>query len=209
MRAPRPESVRVYAKDGKEFDAEIKPGTAWSETATTIAALDPERLEALTVDGRLLRATLISDLVKKETVAAVQQAATHTAMQSTDPETQRMIVFAELIERAYGRAYDSSQVTVQVAFQQLQEISNNLAQQATAAQGSANELTLAIRNLLLEQARQAVEEANETPPAPTSPLEEFATNFLSGAKMREAETAAASTPATNGKSNGHAKRKPS
>jgi hypothetical protein len=214
MRAPRPESLRVYAKDGKEFDVEIKPGVAWSETASTVQALGPERIEALSHDGGLLRAVVVADLIKKETHAAAQTAATHTAMQTSDPETQRMIVFAELLERAHGRATDAIRETAGQAFAQMQEISNNLAQQATASQASAMELSMAIRNLMLEQARQAVEDANQNPTPEPGPLEKFASNFLGGAEFRQAEHAASSTPAPaaapNGKSNGHSKRaKPS
>lgn len=205
LKSPRPSSLRVYGKDGREHDVEIKPGTSWSDAAVSIAALNPERLEAYTAEGKLIRAVPVDDLIRKEETQAAQQQASFTAMQTTDPETQRMIVFAELLERAYSKAYDSSQQTVQVAFTQLQEICNSLAQQATASQQSANDLSIGIRNLLVQQAADAVESAGA---AETSPMEKLAANFLSGQQMAAAEAAAQpnGAPKPNGaaaaKSNG-------
>lgn len=205
LKAPRPSSLRVYGSDGREHDVEIKAGTSWSDAAVSIAALGPDRLEAYTLEGKLIRAVAMTDLQRKEEAQAVQQAATFSAMQTTDPETQRMIVFAELLERAYAKAYESSQSTVAVAFTQLQEFSANLAAQATASTQSANELSVAIRNLLVQQAQEAVESA-VTPEE--SPMEKLAANFLSGQQLAQAQAAGgAATPApkangaktTNGK----------
>lgn len=200
LKAPRPSSLRVYGKDGREHDVEIRPGTSWSDAAVSIAALDPDRLEANAAEGKLIRACSVADLIRKEETAQVQQAATFSAMQTTDPETQRMIVFAELLERAYAKAYDSSQQTVQVAFTQLQEICGSLAEQASASHSAANELSMGIRNLLVQQANEAI----ETAAAPDeSPMEKLAANFLQGQTLAQAEqgkpTNGAATP-KNGKS---------
>lgn len=194
MQSPRPSKLHVYARDGREFDIDIRPNTAWAETATSIMALDPERIEANTTEGKLIRAVAVAELIKKEDKAVAVQAATSAALNTSDPETQRMIVFAELLEKAYAKAYESSQSTVGIAFTQLQEICNSLAQQATASTQSANELSMAIRNLLIQQAQEAVAEAGEKE---MSPMELMAANFLSG--QRAGEAAAASQPATNGK----------
>jgi len=186
LKAPRPSSLRVYGRDGREHDVEIKPGTSWSDAAVSISALDPERLEAYTLDGKLIRAVPVADLIRKEETAQQQQAATFSAMNTTDPETQRMIVFAELLERAYAKAYDSSQQTVQVAFTQLQEICGSLAEQASASHAAANELSMGIRNLLVQQANEAVESAT-TPEQ--SPMEQLAANFLQGQTLAQAQGA--------------------
>jgi hypothetical protein len=201
LKAPRPSSLRVYGRDGREHDVEIKPGTSWSDAAVSISALDPERLEAYTLDGKLIRAVPVADLIRKEETQQQQQAATFSAMSTTDPETQRMIVFAELLERAYAKAYDSSQQTVQVAFTQLQEICGSLAEQASASHAAANELSMGIRNLLVQQANEAIETAT-TPE--TSPMEQLAANFLSGQQMAKVEQGAATTNGApkNGKPNG-------
>jgi hypothetical protein len=198
LKSPRPSQLRVYGKDGREHDVEIKQGTSWSDAAVSVAALLPERLEAYTAEGKLIRAVPVDDLIKKEEQASAQQAATFSAMQTTDPETQRMIVFAELLERAYAKAYESSNQTIQVAFTQLQEFSANLAAQASAAVESANNLSVGIRNLLVQQAQEAVEAAGTSE---ESPMEKLAANFLSGQQLAQAQAAAgASPPAT--KTNG-------
>jgi len=200
LKSPRPTSLRVYGTDGREHDVEIKQGTSWSDAAVSIAALLPERLEAYTAEGKLIRAVPVADLIRKEEQQVQQQAATFSAMSTTDPETQRMIVFAELLERAYAKAYESSNQTIQVAFTQLQEFSANLAAQASAAVESANNLSVGIRNLLVQQAQEAVESAS----APeTSPMEQLAANFLSGQQLAQAQAqGAAANGAANGKTNG-------
>lgn len=196
MRAPRPASVRVFSKDGREFDLELKPGAVWAESAASVAGLDPERLEALTTEGKLIRAAVVADLLAKVAVTQAQQAASMTALTSSDPETQRLVAFGELLARAHERATAAIESTVGVAFTQMQEICNSLAVQANAAQQSANELSVAIRNLLIQQAQEAIE------PEKPHPLEEMATNFLTGAALAKNGAPApngAPTKPTNGK----------
>jgi hypothetical protein len=191
MRAPRPAVVRVYTRDGRELDIELVGGASWSESAASVAALEPERLEALGPEGKTIRAVLVADLLKKLEVTTAQNVASVTALQSSDPETQRLIAIAELLSRAHERATAAIENTVGVAFTQMQEICNSLAVQANAAQQSANELSMAIRNLLIQQAQEAIE------PEKPHPLEAMATNFLAGAQMGQAEKATAKP--TNGK----------
>ena len=186
MKAPRPHSVRIYARDGKEYDCEIKPGVAWSETAVSVTALEPERLEATSADGKLLRACKVADLVAREESVQAQAQSSFAAMQSTDPETQRLICFATLLERAHERSTSAIENTVAVAFTRMQEICDSLAQQANAAQASANDLTVGIRNLLIQQAQEAAEEARGEP----SPIEQFASQFMAGKAAAAAEAGA-------------------
>jgi hypothetical protein len=184
MRTPRPALVRVYARDGREFDVAIKPGQAWLDTAVSIAALEPERLEAMGADETLLRAVVVAELLKKEQAGEQQAANSAVAMQSSDPETQRMIAFATLLERAHDRSTTAIENTVNVAFTKLQEICGSLAEQAQAAQASSNDLAVGIRQLLIQQAQEAVNLASQAPEE--SPLEKLAGNFLSGQRAAEA-----------------------
>lgn len=194
MKAPRPNNVRIFSKDGREYDVEIKSGAAWSDTAVSIAALEPVRLEANSTEGKLLRAVVVDTLLEKEEAAAQHQATVFQAFQSTDPETQRIIVFAQLIERAHDRATEAIRDTVGVAFGKMQEICDSLATQAATDRGSANELTLGIRQLIIQQAQEAAEQLQ----APeSSPLEKMAESFMSGQQMAQAEAQAAPKP--NGK----------
>lgn len=195
MKNPRPALLRVYSLDGKEWDVEIKPGAAWSDTAVSIAALEPVRLEAMAPDSKLLRACVVSDLVAKEEQAAANAHASFVAMQSTDPETQRLIALATLVANAHERATDAIRETVGVAFAKMQEICDSLAQQANASTATANELTVAIRNLLIQQAQEAADLIHDKE---ESPLEKLASNFMAGQAMADAEKAAAPTK-PNGK----------
>lgn len=194
MKAPRPASLRVYAHDGKEYDVELRQGAAWSETAVNVAALLPQRIEAMSQDGKLLRAVLVDTLIEKTEAATAQSQAAFAAMQSTDPETQRMLCFATLIERAHERATEAIRETVTQAFSMQREIAESLAQQAATERSTANELTVAIRNLLVQQAQEAAESIKEQE---QSPLERMAESFMTGQAAAGAAGAAA-TP-TNGK----------
>ncbi|HXI60664.1 MAG TPA: hypothetical protein VNO55_31600 [Polyangia bacterium] len=198
MKSPRPAALRVYARDGREFDIPIKPGQAWLDTAVSIAALEPERIEALSEDETLLRATVVADLFKKAEAQERHEASAEIAMQATDPETQRIIVFAKLLERAHDRSTTAIENTVNVAFTKLQEICGSLAEQAQAAQQSANDLAVGIRSLLIQQAQEAATAA-ATPES--SPLERMAESFMSGQALKGAtEPAAAANGAKpNGK----------
>ena len=170
MKAPRPSTVRIFAKDAREYDVEIKSGAAWSDTAVSIAALEPVRMEANAADGKLLRAVVVDTMLEKEEQAAAHHATVVQAFQTTDPETQRMIVFAQLLERAHDRATSAIENTVGVAFGKMQEICDSLAQQAATDRGSANELTLGIRQLILQQAQEAAQSLTEPE---QSPLEKW------------------------------------
>lgn len=199
MKPTRPTKLQVTAKDGREYDIQIKPNCSWAETASSICSLEPERVEALDEAGKLIRAVVVASLVQAVEVAAKQTAAASAAMASTDPETQRLIVFAELLQRSSDRALEMVERTMGAAFDRMQGLCDSLATQATAAQQSANDLTVGIRNLLIQQAQDAVDEANNGGPA-AHPLETMAANFLGGATLAQAQTGApAGTAPTNGK----------
>jgi len=200
MKAPRPSALRVYSTDGKEYDVELREGAAWSETAINVAALLPQRIEASSKEGKLLRAVIVDTLVEKEEAAAAQQAASFAAMQSTDPETQRMICFATLLEKAHERATEAIRETVTQAFAMQRDISESLAQQAATERAQANELTVAIRNLLVQQAQEAFDQTSEQA-APALTLEGIAQQFMQGKALADAQNGAPAAAAAkpNGK----------
>lgn len=196
MKPTRPTKLRVYAKDGREYDIGIKPNSSWAETATSICSLDPERVEAMGDDDKLIRAAVVASLVQAVAKEETRAVAVSAAMQSSDPETQRLIVFAELLARSNDRALEMVERTTGQAFERLQGFCDMLAISATAAQQSANDLTVGIRNLMIQQAQDVVDQANAGGNEP-HPLEKLAGNFLAGAQMGQAQAA---TPGpTNGK----------
>jgi len=194
MKAPRPASLRVYSTDGKEYDVELRQGVAWSETAVNVAALLPQRIEASSQDGKLLRAVIVDTLIEKTEAATQQAHAAFVAMQSTDPETQRLICFATLLERAHERATEAIRETVTQAFSMQREIAESLAVQAATERATANELTVGIRNLLVQQAQEAADLIGEKE---QSPLERMAESFMTG--QAAAGVAGDAQPKPNGK----------
>jgi hypothetical protein len=109
-------------------------------------------------------------------------------------------VFAELLQRSSDRALEMVERTMGAAFDRMQGLCDSLATQATAAQQSANDLTIGIRNLLIQQAQDAVDEATNGGAGAAHPLETMAANFLGGATLAQAQAGApvAGAP-TNGK----------
>lgn len=200
MRAPRPAALQVVGTEGKEYDVKLKQGEPWSAVAISVAALNPERIEALSTEGNLLRACVVSDLVAKDEKSEQLKQSAFLAMSATDPETQRLIVFAELLQRTADKAIDCVAATYGTAFDRLAALAESAERRADTQAASAMELSIAIRNLMIEHAQETVD--NATPKPEPSPLEQLASNFMAGASAAQAETsagAAAAQAPTNGK----------
>ena len=201
MKAPRPVKLQVYGTDGTERDVVLRQGAPWSEIAISVAALLPERVEALSSEGHVLRACIVSDLVAKEEKAEAVKQSTFLAMNATDPETQRLIVFAELLQRTAVIAIEAVQANQAVLLDRLASLAESAERRADTQAESALQLSVAIRNLMLEHAQETIERATEKE---ESPLEQMASNFLSGKAAAEAEAGGAQAPAKS-KPNGKAK----
>lgn len=202
MKAPRPRVLRVISRDGRDYDLELKEGAPWSETASTVVSLEPEHIEAKDDKGKLLRAVKVAELLQREEADEHKRAATAAAIQSSDPETQRMLVFANLIAEAHTRSTEAIERTSAAMFERIQLICDALASMAHAGQQSSMELTVALRQLMISQAHEAAKAITEAAAEKEDgPLEQLAASFLQGAHARQATEAAAAAAAqqTNGK----------
>lgn len=201
MKAPRPVKLEVYSSDGGERDVELRQGEPWSSIAVSVAALKPERIQALSKEGNLLRACVVSDLVQKEENAAALKQSAFVAMSATDPETQRIIVFAELLTRIADKAIDAVERNSSAAYERLLGLAESAERRADTQAESAMQLSIAIRNLMIEHAQETIDHAKEQP---ENPLEQMAANFVAGQAAAEAE-AAASGAGKQAKPNGKGK----
>lgn len=200
MKAPRPAKLQVYTADGREVDAELRQGEPWSAIAVSVAALQPDRVEALTKEGTLIRACVVADLVQKVEAAEGLKQSTFLAMNATDPETQRLIVFAELLARISDKAIDAVRENQSVLLDRLASLAESSERRADTQAESALQLSVAIRNLMLEHAQETIERVTEKE---ASPLEQMAQNFLSGKAAAEAEAGGAPPAKPNGKGKSH------
>jgi len=197
MKAPRPVKLQVYCADGRESDVELRQGEPWSSIAVSVAALKPERIEALSKEGNMLRACIVADLVQKEENAAALKQSSFVAMSATDPETQRIIVFAELLQRTADKAIDAVERNSSACYERLLALAESAERRADTQAESAMQLSIAIRNLMIEHAQETIEHATAKE---ESPLEQMASNFLSGKAAADAEAGAQAAQAKpNGK----------
>lgn len=194
MKAPRPVALRVYTTEGREHDVELRQGEPWSSIAVSVAALKPERIEALSREGNMLRACVVSDLVAKEEKAAEMKQSAFVAMTATDPETQRLIVFAELLQRTADKAIDAVERNSSAAYERLLALAEAAERRADIQAESATQLSVAIRNLMIEHAQETIDAAKTEE---DDPLKQMARNFLGGQAAAEAE--AQSKPNGKGK----------
>ena len=104
MSQPRPASVRVVGLDGQAHTIEMA-NTSFVNVAETILALEPDKLEAIGPDGKLLRAVRPAEQGPAEPSAQDQAL---DAFASSDPETTRIVIFARLLSEAYRHSTETA-----------------------------------------------------------------------------------------------------
>jgi hypothetical protein len=98
---PRPTKLRVVAGDAQEHRIEVTAGMQWIQLAQSVAALQPDLVEALDDKGNLLRA------VRPSEVSEDEEPADNTSL-SQDPENARLITFAKLLADAYKHSTETA-----------------------------------------------------------------------------------------------------
>jgi hypothetical protein len=162
---PRPKILRLVTGDATR-EIKLHPGQTWRPIVDSLLDMDPDRIEALDSDGGLLRAVS----AENETVASPPaQAGTKRPVQLTatavaDPESQRFILFAQLLSEAYRHAND-------VAFARMVD----LFEAVNERHETTERLIEQLHKLLQKAAAQAME--GETP---SDPLETLFKAFTGG-----------------------------
>lgn len=149
MQQPRPKAVRVKCSDGEVRLVEMSPERTWTDHAKTIASLGAVRLEALTADGAVLRATDTMDLESSEAAAATPNdedvdeptLAAAAAAANGDPAVlmpmgavvRLLITIARLLADAHSQRTD-------VAFNRLVSLFDAVAEQSRNSQRQLEQL---------------------------------------------------------------------
>jgi hypothetical protein len=98
---PRPAYLQITAADHSSHRLDIANGVHWIQVAQSVMALDPEVVECFAADGKTLRV-----IKPKEKRGADDDDDDDEVIEVSDPETQRLVVFARLIAEAYRHSTD-------------------------------------------------------------------------------------------------------
>src|SRR5437868_5541783 len=106
---PRPSQIKVLsATDGESRIVDITPGVSWASLGETVHALQPELMEALDAEGKVLRSIRPDDDGDAKPPVDEESTAIQNVRASmvSDPESQRLVLFADLLARAYRHSTD-------------------------------------------------------------------------------------------------------
>jgi hypothetical protein len=189
MKRPRPTTVRVVVgKDVSEM--QFDPRTSFARTAESLDAMDADRLEALDLNGKLIRACKPAEMEDSpDAEPEAEPPPEPTTAVSTDPETARFVLVANLIADAYKHSNE-------VAFARLVDIFDRSNKRSENVERSLDHM----RRLLDREAEARLEEAEDAvAEAKENPLSEMAGAFMGALKGGAGDAPA--TDAPNGKGN--------
>ena len=173
VHAPKPAKVIVHTAEEVH---EIIPGTGktWTSIAHTIVALEANFIEVFAADGTLARALRADDK------APGSAAALPSLPLNADPETARLMHFANLLFRA-------TEFSTTLAFDKMCDLFERLNERSQAIEQRLERTEAAYRRTLNEQLREAFEAAAEERegdgPPDENPIMAMARAFFEGADV--------------------------
>ncbi len=183
---PHPSSLRILGADDAEHKFAIENGSSWVRVAESVHALQPVLLEALNAKGELIRATRPNEVDEEEEEQTESFAV-------SDPESQRLIVFAKLLADAYKHSND-------VAFDKLASLFD-------ATNKRAESLEKTVQAVMRMREKQIIDGAAEVDAEGPLTLQDLLMGFLQGQQQAKIEGAAKAAATAAGKehANGAAK----
>lgn len=188
LQLPKPHSVRVTSGDDTHA---LEIGTQkWAQVAISVDALDPDKIEALDPNGKLLRCIKPDQLSEPsdEEEEGTTSAVAKTNAKQLEREMAMLSKFGELLADAYKHS-------TTVAFTKMVELFD-----ATSRRGESLEKSLASTEKLLRRAYEEGAAAGDK--GEPSLLESMLTAFANGQAQHTLEGAVAGATAkktTNGK----------
>lgn len=168
LQQPRPVLLRVTT-DGES--QEVKPQRSYRRTADSLDALNPDLIEALDTDGKILRACNL-----REPEATRSDAKVPSEL-AGDPEAAMLTHFANLIARAYEHS-------TEVAFSRMVEVFERMNDRADGIESrlerTESDYRKAMRRQIDEQLDRAEEAAATAGESEPSAAEQMAQAFLGG-----------------------------
>ena len=194
LQQPRPHSVRVTSGD-EEHTIEVGH-QKWAAIATSIEALEPDKIEALDEKVKLLRAVRTEQLevstdADDDTPVADKKEAKRAEREATVLATALATANAELMRTFAGHIADAYKHSTSVAFDKLCEVANIFARR-----GDSLEKSLASTERLLRRAYEEAAEAAGGDDAEPSLVESVVNALAGGIHQGKVEAA---VKKTNGK----------
>ncbi len=174
---PRPASLRIIAGDQVAHKLAITEGMQWKQAAESVMALQPELVEALDADGALLRAVRPDDFESEEE----EPAEVIEVPAGSDPESQRLIIFAKLISHAYEHSTD-------VAFERLASLFESVVKRSEAQEKTISALDRMLQKMVVEKLTAEADGGGDGGPLT---LESLFQGFMQGKMQAQVEKAAA------------------
>lgn len=175
LQLPKPSMVRIT---GEGEPQELKPGKSYAKLAETIAALEPELIECIDADGKVLRACRTTgEEGRRSDAAPIPEAL------AADPTALMLTHFANLLHRAYEHS-------TEIAFVRLVELTERMNDRAESIEQRLERTEAANRRLLQDQVDAAFERAEEAAEKAANGesggemFNEMAQAFLSGQMQR-------------------------
>jgi len=114
MRHPRPANLRITTIDGASRTVTVDPKIPWVQLANYVAELEPESIECLDGAGTVLRGTAFDDLDESEgddlelapPTPSLAASLVSRVKPPTDPQSQQLVLFAQLLADAYRHTTD-------------------------------------------------------------------------------------------------------
>jgi len=198
MATPRPDSVRLLTQNSEPRLLDHHPTDSWADFAKSIDALEPETIEALAADGKVLRATPWDEFADEGSEDEPEEDAENdnpdvvwgSPTDGDDQETRRFRIFADQLARAYKHATET-------AFQRLVDIcdlSNARLQNVERCLVSTEKVLRATYQDAVDTAIETAAETAKTPAQGGDPLSDLIGAFVAGAQQRAAQSV---TPPTS------------
>lgn len=179
---PRPATLQLTSTQGTVSVVEVSNGMTWAELARSVEAMQPELVQALAADGKILRAVRPQEMDDDDDEPV---AAAPVPTFNADAETARFTLVANLLAQAHTNSFDALVAITQGAQARAESLERTLMQ---IDRDRRNEL--ADREDLIAEKEETLRE---------DPLSQMAGAFMGGK-----EQAAAAAPAARGKPNGKA-----
>lgn len=185
VKQPRPAKIVVTTEDDEQQEVRGagKSGVTWAAVSRTILALNPKMVSLFDESGALLRAVNAeSSLVETPERAAAPTLPASIAHLHSDPETARLVHFANLLADAYKFATG-------VAFAKIAELSQHATDRMVALEGRLERAEQNYRREMQERIDDAFDEADAIREAAKrgdaegaqSILDELIKGFMNGA----------------------------
>jgi ElaB/YqjD/DUF883 family membrane-anchored ribosome-binding protein len=190
MRRPRPKTLRLHVGDEVSEISVEGTGQSWAQIAESLVALEPDLIEAMSADGKVIRAE------RPGTPSRDNRTVESPKILHTDPETARLTHFADLLHRAY-------QHTTDVAFTKLVELVERMDNRMDRVEARLERTERAYHRELMDRVDEAYERAEQyaeehAAPQPTDGVNPIIEAFMNGMHARRAAVPKNGKPAAKG-----------